>query len=163
MSFGGGGGGGGAIGSATDVLLSNPATNNFLGYNAGTSKWGNTALSGLAALANGGGAEMVSALGSKSGAVALNLVNGNVFSVTLTGTIIPTITGASANTACSFGLYLKQDGTGSRMVTWPANVKWSGGTAPTLSTGANALDIVVFESIDGGVTWYGSLVGTNFS
>lgn len=29
---------------------------------------------------------------------------------------------------------VKQDGTGSRLVTWPSTVKWAAGTAPTLST-----------------------------
>lgn len=37
-----------------------------------------------------------------------------------------------------------QDGTGSRTVTWPSNVKWSGGTAPTLTTTANKRDIFQF-------------------
>jgi hypothetical protein len=37
-----------------------------------------------------------------------------------------------------------QDATGSRAVTWPASVKWPSGTAPTLSTAANAIDIVTF-------------------
>ena len=41
-------------------------------------------------------------------------------------------------------LKLIQDGTGSRTVTWPASVKWPGGTAPTLSTAAGAIDIVSF-------------------
>jgi hypothetical protein len=39
-------------------------------------------------------------------------------------------------------LSLTQDGTGSRTVTWGANYKWQGGTAPTLSTAASAKDII---------------------
>jgi len=34
-----------------------------------------------------------------------------------------------------------QDGTGSRTVTWPGTVKWSGGTAPTLTTDGGGIDI----------------------
>jgi hypothetical protein len=41
----------------------------------------------------------------------------------------------------SYVLKLVQDGTGGRTYTWPSNVKWSGGTAPTAS-GANKLDLV---------------------
>ena len=37
-----------------------------------------------------------------------------------------------------------QDGTGSRTITWPATVKWSGGTAPTLTTTASKRDIFQF-------------------
>ena len=57
----------------------------------------------------------------------------------------------------NFVLVLKQDGTGSRTVTnWKAfdsagnaangssTVKWAGGSAPTLSTGGNAIDIISF-------------------
>lgn len=41
-------------------------------------------------------------------------------------------------------LILVQDGTGSRLVTWPSTVKWGGGSAPTLTTTANAVDIISF-------------------
>jgi hypothetical protein len=41
MSFGGGSGGGGTIGTATDVVLSNPSTNDYLGYAGGVNKWEN--------------------------------------------------------------------------------------------------------------------------
>lgn len=37
-----------------------------------------------------------------------------------------------------------QDGTGSRTITWPASVKWSGGTAPTLTTTASKRDVFAF-------------------
>ena len=162
MGFGGGGGGG-TIGTATDVSLSNPATGNFLGYNTNIAKWQNQTLSGYAALPAGGGVETLSALGSKTTTATINLANGNVFTVTLGGNVTFTFSGATASTACSFGLYITQDATGSRAATWPASVKWAGGIAPTLSTTANALDMLVFETINGGNTWYGSLVGLNFS
>jgi hypothetical protein len=162
MGFGGsGGGGGGSIASSSDVALNTPADKNFLGYNSGTGKWTNLALSGNAALATSGGAETVSTQNA-TGATTLNLANGNVFNVTLTGNATFTFSGATSGKACSFGLYLRQDGTGSRSVTWPSSVRWSGG-APTLTTSASAVDILVFETLDGGTNWYGSLVGTNFS
>jgi hypothetical protein len=41
-------------------------------------------------------------------------------------------------------LILVQDGTGSRIVTWATEYKWVGGAAPTLSTGANKVDIFTF-------------------
>lgn len=112
---------------------------------------------------NLGGQETVSTNSAATGAVTLNLANGNVFSLTLTGAITLTFSGATAGKACSFAVYLKQDTTGGRSISWPASVKWAGGSSPTLSTAANAVDIVVFESIDGGTIWYGSLVGTAFS
>lgn len=152
-----------SISGASDVALISPSTNEFLGFNGTTGKWQDTSLTGLSALATGGGVETVSALGSKTTTATVSLANGNVFTVTLGGNVTFTFSGATAGTACSFGLYVSQDATGSRLATWPASVKWAGGTAPTLTTTANALDILVFESINGGTTWYGSLVGNNFS
>ena len=151
------------ISSATDVFFTSPATGKYIAYNTGTSKWVDSSLTGTAALATGGGVETLNALGNRSGATTINLSSGNVVSATLTGNVTFTFSGATASTACSFGLYLTQDGTGNRTVTWPASVKWAGGTAATLSTAANSVDILVFETINDGTTWYGSLVGTNFS
>lgn len=39
-------------------------------------------------------------------------------------------------------IYVKQDATGSRTVTWPSNIKWPDNTAPTLTTTALAWDVV---------------------
>ena len=39
-------------------------------------------------------------------------------------------------------LELVQDATGSRTVTWPSNVSWAGGTAPTLTTTAGGVDLI---------------------
>jgi len=57
---------------------------------------------------------------------------------------------------CNLTLKLAQDGTGSRTVTWPAAVHWSGGTAPTLTTTASRIDIISFYY--DGTTYFGSSV-----
>ena len=58
-------------------------------------------------------------------------------------------------------LKIVQDGVGGRTVTgWDADIKWVGGTAPTLSTGANAIDILSFY-FDG--TNYFGTASLNFS
>jgi len=61
---------------------------------------------------------------------------------------------------CNLLLVLKQDSIGSRTATWPASVLWAGGTAPTLSTGADAVDIVSFYY--DGTNFYG-VPSLNFS
>lgn len=50
-------------------------------------------------------------------------------------------------------LFVQQDGTGSRTVTWPAAVVWVGGAAPTLDTDPNDLNIIQFWKI--GTTYIG--------
>lgn len=50
-----------------------------------------------------------------------------------------------------FTFLIKQDGTGSRTITWASIYQWPGNTAPTLSTGANDIDIftgVYHEDLD---------------
>lgn len=56
--------------------------------------------------------------------------------------------------ACNLILVLKQDSIGNRTITWPSSVKWPAGTAPTLSTGANAIDIIAFYF--DGTNYYGN-------
>lgn len=63
----------------------------------------------------------------------------------------------------SLTLVLIQDATGSRTATWPAAVKWGGGAAPTLSTGANEVDVVSLFIRADGSTVYGFLAGTDMS
>ena len=91
---------------------------------------------------------------NSSTAITLNITaNGTVQIITLTGTA--TITMPAAVAGKSFVLFLKQDGTGSRTVTW-STVKWPGGTAPTITSTASKQDIFSFFS--DGTNWYGSAI-----
>jgi hypothetical protein len=55
---------------------------------------------------------------------------------------------------CTVTLKVQQDAAGSRLATWLPTVMWPGGTAPTLSTGSNDIDIIVFYY--DGLNWFGS-------
>ena len=66
----------------------------------------------------------------------------------------------TATSGKSFIMYLKQDGTGSRTVTW-STVKWAGGTAPTITSTASKQDIYSFFA--DGTNWYGVTVGQNYT
>jgi hypothetical protein len=48
----------------------------------------------------------------------------------------------SAHVVGTYIFELIQGGSGSYTITWPASVKWSGGTAPTLTTTVGKTDIV---------------------
>jgi hypothetical protein len=110
-------------------------------------------------------AETRTAPSSSSGAITLDLQNGNVFQTTLTENITSlTIDNPPASgKAGSFTWIVKQDGTGSRTIAWPAAVKWAGGSAPTLSTAADAVDVLTFLTTDAGTTWYGFAAGLDLS
>ena len=59
-------------------------------------------------------------------------------------------------------LKLRQDATGSRTVTWPTSVIWSGGTAPTLTTTANKNDFIGFAFMST-TSYYGLANSLNFA
>lgn len=149
--------GGGGVGSATPLALGTAAA----GVSTNASREDHVHPTTGLALATGGGQEGIVTVNGASGATPLSLATGNIFNVTLTGNVTFSFAGAVAGKACSFGLYISQDVTGGHTVTWPAGVKWSGGP-PSLSTAASAVDILVFETINGGGVWFASLVGTNF-
>ena len=65
---------------------------------------------------------------------------------------------AASGNASAFTLKIIQGST-ARTITWPASVDWAGGTAPTLSTANNAVDIFTFFTLDGGTTYYGFTAG----
>lgn len=53
---------------------------------------------------------------------------------------------------------LLTQGTGANKISWPSNVKWSYGREPVLTFTKDSIDVIQFLSIDGGSTWYGSLL-----
>jgi hypothetical protein len=63
-------------------------------------------------------------------------------------------------TGMVFMITLKQDGTGSRTVTWWSGISWIDGTVPTLTTTANKADTFGFICT-GTNTYYGYIVGQN--
>jgi hypothetical protein len=86
----------------------------------------------------------------------------NNFEVTLAGTG-RTLANPSNITAGQSGVItIKQDGTGSRTIsTYGSNFKFPGGTAPTLSTGANDVDVLSYYCVS--ATFIAASLGADFS
>lgn len=90
--------------------------------------------------------------------VTLNLANGLMWHTTIAGN--RTIALSNVRAGVPFVLIIKQDGTGSRTVTWFSTITWVNGVAPTLSTAANAADAFVFMPKVGSTnTFYGIPAG----
>ena len=86
---------------------------------------------------------------------------GNKATMTFGAGNIGTFAFTNPTNPCNVVLKIIQDATGSRVVTaWDADIKWNSGTVPTLSTGANAVDIVSFYW--DGSAYYG-VANLNFS
>lgn len=109
-------------------------------------------------------AEETNNLGSMTSTVDLDYENGNFQYGVLADNVTFTISNPPVSGKVgSLTLELQQDATGSRTVTWPASVQFAGGTPPTLSTAANALDVFVLYTRDGGTSFRLGTVGLDFS
>lgn len=71
-----------------------------------------------------------------------------------------TIALSNASVGQCFLLRLVQDSVGSRTVTWFTTIKWAGGSAPTLTTTANKIDVFGFICTGSG-TYDGFIIGQN--
>lgn len=96
---------------------------------------------------------------SAAGTATLDLSKGNVHHITMPAGNI-TIALSNGTAGQCFIIRILQDGTGSRTVTWFTTIKWSGGSAPTLTATASKADTVGFE-ITGSNTYDGYVVGPN--
>lgn len=108
--------------------------------------------------------EPTSAPTISSGTLTLNLNTSQVFLVSLNAnitTLTISNTPADSNTLVGFTVIFTADGT-ARTITWPASVKWAGGTAPTMTSTNNKKDVLSFITTDAGTTWLGFVGGQSF-
>jgi hypothetical protein len=97
--------------------------------------------------------EIQTALG---GGTAINLSVGNFFSKTITTTTTFTVTNVPTS-GTAIVIILDITNGGSQTITWWSNLKWVGGTAPTLT--AAGRDALGFYTYDNGSTWTGLVLG----
>jgi len=100
--------------------------------------------------------EIVNAIGTVSSSTAINFALGNVVTAVLASGGAFTISNApTSGIYGKFKFILTNGGTVSDP--WHASVKFAGGTTPTLTT--SGVDILSFETIDNGATWYAVVDG----
>jgi hypothetical protein len=147
------------------------ANNILLGGGASTAISSSSLLATSAAVTSGtyikaiGYADTVVALGNTGTAINLDVVSGGVFTATLTGNATITLRYPVSSGASSFTLILTNDATPGRTVAWAGgSFKFPGGAASlSRTTTANAVDIWVFFTPDGGTTWYGNIAMKNMT
>ena len=93
----------------------------------------------------------VKAEGNSGTAKTLDFSVARIHTVTMTGNC--TFTLSNPQSGMEYVLVLTQDATGSRTYTWPAGVKWPGGTAP-VGSGANKVDVI--RLVYDGTNYFGS-------
>jgi hypothetical protein len=148
------------LGTGVATFLATPTSANLISVVSDETGTGSLVFGTNAALTNPTVTNYVETPYSANSATAITiaLTNGTVQIITLTGNA--TITMPTATSGKSFIMYLKQDATGSRTVTW-STVKWAGGTAPTITSTASRQDIYSFFA--DGTNWYGVTVGQNYT
>jgi hypothetical protein len=86
--------------------------------------------------------------GSRATNYTIDWNNGNIQKVVLTGSCVFSATNITDGTTYIFKV--SQDNSGNRAATWSSGIfKFANSTPPTLSTGANAVDIFTFVAMDG--------------
>jgi hypothetical protein len=80
------------------------------------------------------------AAGNSGASLAVDWADGLTHTVTLTAACTLTLSNPRAGER--YALVLTQDATGTRLVTWPASVKWAGGVPPTLTTAPGGVDLI---------------------
>lgn len=95
-----------------------------------------------------------------SNAVALDLQASTNFIVDLNG-VSSALTLTFSNDPPDAGIFTVKviQGSSAKTITWQGDVDWPGGTAPTLSSSNDAVDVFVFLTVDGGSNFYGFTAG----
>ena len=138
------------IANLGDTTIASPSTGQMLVFSG--SKWVNKSVADLPSYS----------VGSVSGAITLDRSKGETQIITLAGNVtgITVSNWGGPNTLSKLNLVIVNGG--AFTVSWPS-AKWSGGTPPTVTSGAGKTDIYTFITYDGGTTLFGNVVGQNFS
>ena len=110
-------------------------------------------------VAYGQAASKKHAIGSTGGTVTVDFNNSNVQTLSLTSSI-STLTKSNPIDGAVYTFQITQAGSGSYTIAWGTDVKWPGGTPPTLSTAVGAVDYV--SLVYTGTNYYGN-ANLNFS
>lgn len=102
---------------------------------------------------------------SSAGALAVNVSVAPVSQITLTANITSlSFTGfPAAGRTGTHTIVFVQGGAGGFTVGWDAAVLWPGGSAPTITATAGAIDVLTFLTLDVGTSVYGFVSGQDFS
>lgn len=96
--------------------------------------------------------------GSEPAAISVDWSSGAHQRFTLTGNAAITFS-ALPRPATGLMLYLEQDAVGGRVPTWGAGISFRNGTAPGLSAGADALDVLAF--VFDGTNYHGNMFASS--
>ena len=104
-----------------------------------------------------GGQDVIKVHGSMGATETFDPTDGNVHTGTLDADLIVTLSAPSGSGAATLELWITQDGTGGRTISWPASVTTNGTINP--DTGAGVTVRYILETVNGGTNWILDLIG----
>ena len=120
--------------------------------------FGSTGSSGSGGAGGPAGGGKVVDMGTVGASAQVDLNYGSVFKLVLSQpTCSLTFAVPGTFTFLSIVLRVTQSSGGSNEISWPENVGWNGGFAPSLSSAPGAVDYVQLVSFDAGSTWEGTV------
>lgn len=132
-----------ADGNETTLAVTDPTTDRTITFPDAT---GTVPLLGLAQTFSAAQRGSISALGNQSGTITLDMATANNVSLTLNANSTNTLANPTNLTAGQSGaIFIAQDSTGSRTLAYGTQWDFVGGTTPTLTTAANAVDVLVYS------------------
>ena len=101
--------------------------------------------------------ETVNVIGNTGATPNINYASGTFVTATLDQSATFTFSSPPSGELYSFALQLTNGAGGPFTVTWPAAVKWPGGSTPVRTTTDGRMDVYAFYTADGGTNWYGAI------
>jgi len=140
----------------TNKILNDAASLTANNTMAGTATFSNVVTVSTLTVTRGT-SQKVKVIGNITSNTSIDLDDANIFDLTLgANNLVLTFTNPpTSGFASGATLIVRQDGTGSRFLTFTDAV-YTDGIAPDLTTDANAIDVLAFFTTDGGASYFGS-------
>lgn len=105
--------------------------------------------------------DKVKDLGSVSGSVVLNMAEGRIFTMNLTGDVTLSLANHGASSGYSRRLFIivKQHGTNTYAITFPSNFKWHNDAVVNVTAVASYSTVYEVRTFNGGTSWAISHIG----
>lgn len=105
--------------------------------------------------------QFTSSVTPSSNTVTFDLSAGSIINLNWTQDISTINITNVPSQSTSFVVFISASG--GQSIQWPGSIRFNGGTAPTLTTSSNAVDVLAFTTNNNGDNWYGNVGGQRYN